>query len=103
MYHVVSMIYQISYDSEQLKIDRKEPGFQDEMGIFKDRADLLQDITIQKIKQGFNNPSYRREFTRLYKEAETLKIEVMSSQLFDSYKRFVAMGRIDNKLFGSVQ
>ena len=39
----------------------------------------------------------------MYEEAETLKAEVYSSQAFDSYKRFIAIRRIEEKLFGQAE
>ena len=39
----------------------------------------------------------------MYEEAETLKAEIYSSQAFDSYKRFIAIRRIEEKLFGQAE
>ena len=63
MYHVAALIEQVRYDSEQLRIDRVEPGFENDMDIFVSKADLLKERATETLRKSIENPSYRRDFT----------------------------------------
>ena len=99
VYHVSSMITQISYDSEELRIGNIIEDYDKDMEVFMDKADDLNDRTCECITRYINGACDRRQLGVLYKQAETLKTDLINSQMFESYMRYIAMKKINDRLF----
>ena len=99
VYHVSSMITQISYDSEELRIGNTIEDYDKDMEVFMDKADDLNDRTCDCITRYINGACDRRQLGVPYKEAETLKTDLINSQMFESCMKYIAMKKINDRLF----
>ena len=97
--HVSSFIMQIEYDASELNLTKLHDWFGKEIEIFKEKADTLETDTIDIVQKGQINNSYRKMYAKLYVEAECLKEQILKSQMFQTYQRFIAVDRIDRRLF----
>ena len=93
------MIMHVNYDSEELRLGNKVKGYEEDMEVFMNRAELLEQKTTECI-QGYTNCTRdMKQLDSIYKEGVALKADLINSQLFEEYTRYVALKNIDDRMF----